>query len=301
MEKKTTIQEIARLRTEKNAVVLAHYYTDPDIQDIADFVGDSLALAQWAAKTDASILVMCGVGFMAETCKILCPQKKVLIPDTEAGCSLADSCQVADLRRFVDEHPGFKVISYVNTTAGVKALSDVVVTSSNARKIVDSYPQDEKLIFGPDRNLGDYINKQTGRQMLLWQGGCHVHSHFSADEILRLRSEHPNAEVLVHPECPTEIQELADRIGSTADLLKYSISSPSDEFIVGTESGVIHKMRQASPGKQFYPVGDVCGYMRLNTLEKLYQALLTESPEVVVDPELAAKAILPINKMLTLS
>lgn len=301
MDKKTTIQEIARLRTEKNAVVLAHYYTDPDIQDIADFVGDSLALAQWAAKTDASILVMCGVGFMAETCKILCPQKKVLIPDTEAGCSLADSCQVADLRRFVDEHPGFKVISYVNTTAGVKALSDVVVTSSNARKIVDSYPQDEKLIFGPDRNLGDYINKQTGRQMLLWQGGCHVHSHFSADEILRLRSEHPNAEVLVHPECPTEIQELADRIGSTADLLRYSLSSPSDEFIVGTESGVIHKMRQASPGKQFYPVGDVCGYMRLNTLEKLYQALLTESPEVVVDPELAAKAILPINKMLALS
>ncbi|MCQ2095729.1 MAG: quinolinate synthase NadA [Bacteroidaceae bacterium] len=301
MDKKTTIQEIARLRTEKNAVVLAHYYTDSDIQDIADFVGDSLALAQWAAKTDASILVMCGVGFMAETCKILCPQKKVLIPDTEAGCSLADSCQVADLRRFVDEHPGFKVISYVNTTAGVKALSDVVVTSSNARKIVDSYPQDEKLIFGPDRNLGDYINKQTGRQMLLWQGGCHVHSHFSADEILRLRSEHPNAEVLVHPECPTEIQELADRIGSTADLLRYSLSSPSDEFIVGTESGVIHKMRQASPGKQFYPVGDVCGYMRLNTLEKLYQALLTESPEVVVDPELAAKAILPINKMLALS
>lgn len=301
MGKDTITQEIHRLCNEKNAVILAHYYTDSDIQDVADFVGDSLALAQWAAKTDAEIIVMCGVGFMAETCKILCPQKKVLIPDAEAGCSLADSCQVADLKRFMEEHPDYKVISYVNTTAGVKALSDVVVTSSNARKIVESYPKEEKLIFGPDRHLGTYINQQTDRNMLLWQGGCHVHSGFSASEVLRLKTEHPEAEVLVHPECPLEIQELADRIGSTADLLNYSVASHANEFIVGTENGVIHKMQHSSPSKRFYPVGDVCEHMRRNTLKKLYDVLLTESPEVLVDPVLASKAILPINKMLSLS
>lgn len=301
MDKRLLKGEINRLRKEKNAVVLAHYYTESEVQDIADFVGDSLALAKWAAKTDADVIVMCGVNFMGETCKILCPEKKVLVLDEKAGCSLADSCQAADLKRFIDEHPGYKVVSYVNTTASVKALSDVVVTSSNAMKVVESYPKDDKLIFGPDKNLGRFINEQTGREMLLWNGGCHVHSGFTAKEILSLKQEHPNAEVLVHPECPKDIQLLADKLGSTADLLKYSAESASDEFIVATENGVIHKMKESSPGKKFYPVGNVCDYMRLNTLDKLYTALLTEQPEVIVDKELASMAIRPIEKMLRLS
>lgn len=301
MDKRLLKSEINRLRKEKNAVILAHYYTESEVQDIADFVGDSLALAKWAAKTDADVIVMCGVNFMGETCKILCPEKKVLILDEKAGCSLADSCQAADLKRFIDEHPGYKVVSYVNTTASVKALSDVVVTSSNAMKVVESYPKDDKLIFGPDKNLGRFINEQTGREMLLWNGGCHVHSGFTAKEILLLKQEHPNAEVLVHPECPKDIQLLADKLGSTADLLKYSAESASDEFIVATENGVIHKMKESSPGKKFYPVGNVCDYMRLNTLDKLYTALLTEQPEVIVDKELASMAIRPIEKMLRLS
>ena len=293
--------EIDKLRREKNAVVLAHYYTDGEVQDVADFVGDSLALAQWAAKTDADIIVMCGVNFMGETCKILCPDKKVLVPDNNAGCSLADSCQAADLSRFIDEHPGYKVVSYVNTTASVKALSDVVVTSSNARKVVDSYPKDEKLIFGPDRNLGAYINKVTGRDMLLWQGGCHVHGSFSADEIISLKQTHPEAKVLVHPECPKEIQDLADEVGSTAGLLKYATLSDAKEFIVATEYGVIHEMQQKSPAKHFYRVGGPCKYMKLNTLEKLYHCLRDETPEVFVDPTLASQALKPIKKMLSLS
>ena len=220
--------EIRRMCKEKNAVILAHYYTEGEIQDIADFVGDSLALAQWAAKTEADIIVMCGVHFMAETDKILCPDKKVLVCDLNAGCSLADSCKADDLKAFIDEHPGYKVVSYVNTTAAVKALTDVVVTSSNAKLIVDSFPQDEKLIFGPDHNLGDYINSLTGRQMLLWNGGCHVHGQFSLEKILLLKQENPDAKLLVHPECPKSIQLLADVIGSTANLLNFAIK---DDFI----------------------------------------------------------------------
>ena len=292
---------IRRMCEEKNAVVLAHYYTEADVQDVADFVGDSLALAQWASKTDADIIVMCGVNFMGETCKILCPEKKVLVPDTAAGCSLADSCQAQALKDFISQHPGYKVISYVNTTAAVKALSDVVVTSSNARKIVDSYPEDAHLIFGPDKNLGAYINKVTRRNMLLWQGGCHVHSGFSLEEVIRLKELHPEARVLVHPECPKEIQDEADVVGSTADLLKFSIQSDATEFIVATEQGVIHKMKEASQAKQFYPVGSVCDYMRMNTLEKVFLALRDEKPEMIVDSCLAAQAIKPINKMLALS
>ncbi len=312
MEREQLKSDIQRLRREKNAVILAHYYTEPDIQDIADFVGDSLALAQSAARTEADIIVMCGVHFMGETCKILCPDKKVVVPDLEAGCSLSDSCRAADLRAFIDEHPGYKVISYVNTTAEVKALSDVVVTSSNARRVVDSYPKDEKLIFGPDKNLGAYINSITGRDMLLWNGGCHVHGRFSLQAILALKAEHPGAKVLVHPECPAAIQAVADEIGSTAGLLKYSVECPAREFIVATESGILHKMQQASPDKTFYPappemtesIGCSCNeciYMRLNTLDKLYRALLNETPEIVVAPDVSEKAMKPIRKMLELS
>ncbi len=312
MKKEDIKQEIRRMCLEKNAVILAHYYTEGEVQDIADFVGDSLALAQSAAKTEADIIVMCGVHFMGETCKILCPDKKVIIPDLNAGCSLADSCKAEDLKAYIDEHPGYKVVSYVNTTAAVKALSDVVVTSSNARKVVDSYPKDAKLIFGPDKNLGAYINSITGRDMLLWNGGCHVHGRFSLEAILALKKEHPEAKVLVHPECPAAIQAVADEIGSTAGLLNYAIQSEAQEFIVATESGILHKMQQACPDKQFYPappevtegVGcscNECSYMRLNTLEKLYKALKDEKPEIQVDAELAVKAVLPINKMLELS
>lgn len=304
--------EIRRIAKEKNAIIMAHYYTDGSIQDIADFVGDSLALAQYAAKTDADIIVMCGVNFMGETCKILCPEKKVLVLDTNAGCSLADSCPAEDLKKFKDEHPGYKVVTYVNTTAAVKALSDVVVTSSNARLVVESYPKDAKLIFAPDKNLGVYINSITGRDMLLWNGGCHVHGRFSLEAILNLKKEHPAAKVLVHPECPAAIQAVADEIGSTAGLLKYSINDDATEFIVATESGILHKMQAASPDKKFYPVPpemtegigcscNECSYMRLNTLEKLYNTLQTEQPEINVDPQLAAEAIRPINKMLELS
>ncbi|MBR4589377.1 MAG: quinolinate synthase NadA [Bacteroidaceae bacterium] len=304
--------EIRRIAKEKNAIIMAHYYTDGSIQDIADFVGDSLALAQYAAKTDADIIVMCGVNFMGETCKILCPEKKVLVLDTNAGCSLADSCPAEDLKKFKDEHPGYKVVTYVNTTAAVKALSDVVVTSSNARLVVESYPKDAKLIFAPDKNLGAYINSITGRDMLLWNGGCHVHGRFSLEAILNLKKEHPEAKVLVHPECPAAIQAVADEIGSTAGLLKYSINDDATEFIVATESGILHKMQAASPNKKFYPVPpemtegigcscNECSYMRLNTLEKLYNTLQTEQPEINVDPQLAAEAIRPINKMLELS
>ena len=304
--------EIRRMCKEKNAVILAHYYTEGEIQDIADFVGDSLALAQWAAKTEADIIVMCGVHFMAETDKILCPDKKVLVCDLNAGCSLADSCNADDLKAFIDEHPGYKVVSYVNTTAAVKALTDVVVTSSNAQLIVDSFPQDEKLIFGPDHNLGDYINSLTGRQMLLWNGGCHVHGQFSLEKILILKQENPDAKLLVHPECPKSIQLLADVIGSTANLLDYAIKDECQKFIVATESGILHKMTQACPDKVFIPappeatetIGcqcNECSYMRLNTMEKLYNTLKYEWPEVTVDEDIAKKAVVPINRMLEIS
>lgn len=305
-------KEIRRMCKEKNAVILAHYYTDGAVQDIADFVGDSLALAQWSAKTDADIIVMCGVHFMGETNKILCPDKKVLVLDLNAGCSLADSCNAADLKKFVDEHPGYKVVSYVNTTAAVKALTDVVVTSSNAKLVIDSFPQDEKLIFGPDKNLGGYINSVTGRNMLLWDGGCHVHGQFSLQKILAIKAEHPNAKILVHPECPAPIQKIADVIGSTAGLLKYSIENEATEFIVATESGILHEMQKACPQKTFIPappettesIGcscNECAYMKLNTLEKLYNTLKYEWPAIEVDKDIQEKALRPIDRMLEIS
>ena len=306
-------EEIRTLCREKNAVILAHYYTTGDIQDVADFIGDSLALARKAAETDADIIVMCGVHFMAETCKILSPEKKVLCPDLNAGCSLADSCRAEDLKKYKEEHPGYKVVSYVNTTAAVKALTDVVVTSGNAKKIVDTFPKDEKLIFGPDYNLGSYINSVTGRQMLLWNGGCHVHERFSAAEIVRLKKEHPEAEVLVHPECKGPVVVLADVVGSTAVLLKHAVESQTKEFIVATEAGILHEMTRKCPDKTFIPVPpevsegslgcscNECDYMKMNTLQKIYNALKYEWPTVDVDPATAREAVKPIERMLELS
>ncbi|MDR2915038.1 MAG: quinolinate synthase NadA [Tannerella sp.] len=303
------VAEINRMRKEKNAVILAHYYQTGDIQDIADCVGDSLALAQWAAKTTADIIVLCGVHFMGETAKILSPEKKVLVPDLAAGCSLADSCPADEFEKFVKTHPGYQVISYVNTTAAVKALTDVVVTSTNARKIVDSFPKDAKLIFGPDRNLGNYINSITGRNMLLWDGACHVHEQFSLEKIIELKKEYPEAEVIAHPECKQPILMIADFIGSTAALLKHTRESPKTQFIVTTESGVIHEMRKCSPQKIFIPAPpndstcacNECNFMRLNTMEKLYLCLRDEKPEIWVDPDIRERAVKPIHRMLELS
>ena len=278
--------EIRRMCKEKDAIILAHYYTQGEIQDIADFIGDSLALARKAANTDAKIIVMCGVHFMAETCKILSPDKLVLAPDLNAGCSLADSCKADDLRKYKEEHPGYKVVSYVNTTAAVKALTDVVVTSGNAKKIVDTFPKDEKIIFGPDYNLGSYINEVTGRNMLLWNGGCHVHERFSVAEIVKLKEAHPKALVLAHPE---------------------------NEYIVATEAGILHEMQRKCPDTIFYPVppeiseGGVgcscneCDYMKMNTLKKIYNTLKYEWPSVEVDADIAKDAVKPIERMLDLS
>ena len=291
---------------------MAHYYTRPEIQDVADFIGDSLALAQKATTVDADIIVMCGVHFMGETMKILCPDKKVLIPDMAAGCSLADSCKAEDLAKFKAEHPEHMVVSYVNTSAAVKALTDVVVTSSNARKIVEQLPQDAKIIFGPDKNLGNYINSVTGRDMLLWEGACHVHSRFSLEALLDLKKKNPDAPVLAHPECKAVILTQADKIGSTKALLDFAISSPQKRFIVVTESGILHEMQKACPDKEFIPVPpeatetigchcNECEYMRLNTLEKLLACLQTEQPEIIVEPSLAEKALLPIERMLRMS
>ena len=301
--------EIKKLCKEKNAVILGHYYQSGEIQDIADFVGDSLALAQWAAKTDADIIVMCGVHFMGETAKVLCPEKKVLVPDFNAGCSLADSCPADAFAKFVKEHPEHTVISYVNTTAAVKAVTDVVVTSTNAKQIVDSFPQDEKIIFGPDRNLGNYINSITGREMLLWNGACHVHEQFSVVKILELKKQYPDADVLVHPECKGAVAKLADKVASTAGLLKHAVNSPKKDFIVATESGILHEMRKQCPEKNFIPVPpedgscscNECNFMRLNTLEKLYNTLKYEWPEVTVDAEIAKEAVKPIQRMLEIS
>lgn len=301
--------EIDRLRKEKNAVILAHYYQTGEIQDIADFVGDSLALAQWAAKTEASLLVMCGVHFMGETAKILCPDKKVLVPDLNAGCSLADSCPAEAFGRFVKAHPGHTVISYVNTTAAVKALTDIVVTSTNARQIVESLPKEEKIIFGPDRNLGHYINSITGREMVLWDGACHVHEQFSPARILELKRQYPDAAVITHPECKEAVVAVSDFVGSTAALLKYTVQSDKTRFIVATESGVIHEMRKRSPEKEFIPAPpeasaracNECEYMRMNTMEKLYNCLKYELPEIHVDEALSREAIRPIRRMLEIS
>lgn len=305
--------EIRKLCKEKDAVIMAHYYTTGDIQEVADFIGDSLALAQQAAKTTAKIIVMCGVHFMAETCKILCPDKIVLCPDPAAGCSLADSCKAEDLKKFKDEHPDHMVVSYVNTTAEVKALTDVVVTSGNAKKIVDSLPKDAKIIFGPDYNLGSYINSVTGRDMLLWNGGCHVHERFSVDEIKKLKKEHPEAVVLAHPECKGPVLAIADVVGSTAVILKYCVESDNKEFIIATESGILHEIERQCKDKTFYPVppevseGSVgchcneCEYMKMNTMQKIYDCLKNESPQVEVPQEIIKEAVKPIERMLELS
>lgn len=303
------VEEINRMRKEKNAVILAHYYQTAEIQDIADFVGDSLALAQQAAKTTADIIVFCGVHFMGETAKVLCPDKKVLVPDLNAGCSLADSCQAVEFEAFVKQHPDHIVVSYVNTTAAVKAVTDVVVTSTNARQIVGSFPADTKMIFGPDRNLGNYINSITGRQMLLWNGACHVHEQFSLEKILALKKQYPEADVITHPECKQAIVAVSDFVGSTAALLKYTVKSEKKQFIVATESGVIHEMRKQSPDKEFIPAPpedgscacNECNFMRLNTMEKLYNCLKYELPEIFVDETVQEKAIRPIIKMLEIS
>ncbi len=303
------IKAINELKKEKNAVILAHYYQKGEIQDIADFVGDSLALAQWAAKTEADIIVMCGVHFMGETAKILSPTKKVLVPDMNAGCSLADSCPADAFEQFVKEHPGYTVISYVNTTAAVKAVTDVVVTSTNAKQIVESFPKDEKIIFGPDRNLGNYINSITNREMILWDGACHVHEQFSVEKIVELKAQYPDALVLAHPECKGAVLRLADYIGSTAALLKYAINCPEQRFIVATESGILHEMQKKCPQKTFIPAPpndstcacNECSFMRLNTMQKLYDCLKNEMPEIMVDAEIAAKAVKPIQRMLEIS
>lgn len=303
---------IRQLCKEKNAIIMAHYYTRPEIQEVADFIGDSLALAQKATQVKADIIVMCGVHFMGETMKILCPDKKVLIPDMAAGCSLADSCKASDLACFKAEHPGYMVVSYVNTGADVKALTDVVVTSSNAKKIVDQLPEDAKIIFGPDKNLGNYINSVTGREMLLWDGACHVHSRFSLEALLALKEQYPDTPVLAHPECKAVILSQANVIGSTKALLDYSIKSPQKRFIVVTESGILHEMQKACPNKEFIPVPpevsesigcqcNECEYMRLNTLEKLFACLRDETPEILVSDDIAARAVLPIRKMLDMS
>ncbi len=303
---------IRQLCKEKNAIIMAHYYTRPEIQEVADFIGDSLALAQKATQVKADIIVMCGVHFMGETMKILCPDKKVLIPDMAAGCSLADSCKASDLACFKAEHPGYMVVSYVNTSADVKALTDVVVTSSNAKKIVDQLPENAKIIFGPDKNLGNYINSVTGREMLLWDGACHVHSRFSLEALLALKEQYPDTPVLAHPECKAVILSQANVIGSTKALLDYSTKSPQKRFIVVTESGILHEMQKACPKKEFIPVPpeasesigcqcNECEYMRLNTLEKLFACLRDETPEILVSDDIAARAVLPIRKMLDMS
>ncbi|MCI6500467.1 MAG: quinolinate synthase NadA [Prevotella sp.] len=305
--------EIRKMCKEKDAIILAHYYTVGDVQDVADFVGDSLALARKAADTDAKVMVMCGVHFMAETCKLLSPDKTVLCPDLNAGCSLADSCKAEDLKKFKDEHPGYKVISYVNTTAAVKALTDVVVTSGNAKKVVDRLPEGDNYIFGPDYNLGSYINEVTGRKMLLWNGGCHVHERFSVDAIAQLKKEHPEAVVMAHLECKGPVLALADVVGSTATMLEYAKANPKKEFIVATEAGILHEMQRSCPDAIFYPVPpeisegglgcscNECQYMKMNTLEKIYNTLKYGWPEVNVDSVIATDAVKPIIKMLELS
>lgn len=302
-------EEIAKVKKEKNALIMAHYYQRDEIQEIADFIGDSLALARQAADTDADIIVMCGVHFMGETAKILCPDKKVLVPDLAAGCSLADSCPADEFAAFVAEHPDHTVVSYVNTSAAVKAHTDIVVTSGNARKIIEQLPQDEKIIFGPDRNLGEYINSVTGRSMLLWNGACHVHDRFSLQRILDMKKEHPGAKILVHPECRRPLQLIADKVGSTAALLDYARADEAKEFIVVTESGILFEMRRQCPGKTLLaaPAEDAecqcneCDYMKLNTLEKVYRALVDEQPEINVDAAIAEKALRPIRRMLDMS
>jgi len=302
-------QAIEKLKSEKNAIILAHYYQTNDIKDIADFVGDSLALAQWASRTQADVIVLCGVHFMGETAKILCPEKRVFIPDSDAGCSLADSCPVDQFEAFLEQYPDHTVISYVNTSAAIKALTDVVVTSTNAYQIVESFPKSMPIIFGPDRNLGNYINSITGRNMVLWDGACHVHEQFSIERILELKKTYPQALVLAHPECKSALLKLADHIGSTSSLLKFAVTSPAKAFIVATESGILHEMQKQCPDKLFIPAPPIdstcacneCSFMRLNTMEKLYRCLRDETPEIIVDEAVRQKAEKPIRRMLEIS
>jgi len=300
--------EINRLKQEKNAVILAHYYQESDIQDIADYIGDSLGLSQEAAKTDASMIVFAGVHFMAETAKILSPDKKVLLPDAKAGCSLSDSCPSHLFRKFKEKYPDHLVITYVNCTAELKALSDIVCTSSNAVQIVNSLPADQKIIFGPDKNLGAYVIKKTGRDMVLWNGACMVHEIFAREKITKLKQRHPEAKFLAHPECEEAILEMADYVGSTTGLLNYTINNPAKEFIVATEAGIIHQMEKSNPDKTFIPAPpnnacacNDCPHMKRNTLEKLYLCLKNEQPEIDVPREIIDRARLPIERMLEIS
>ena len=306
---KQLIEAINLLRKQKDALILAHFYHEDAIQEIADYVGDSLALAQWASKAQNEIIVMCGVHFMGETAKILSPDKKVLIPDRDAGCSLADSCPADEFEDFIAKYPEHTVISYVNTTAAVKALTDIVVTSSNAKQIVDSLPQKEKIIFGPDRNLGNYINGITGRNMMLWDGACHVNEQFSLIKILELIKQNPDALLLAHPECKKYILEVADHVGSTSSILKFATNSENEKFIIATEAGILHELRKQNPDKIFIaaPPEDAtcacneCSYMKLNTLEKLYLCLKNEEPEITVDENIRIKAVKSIERMLEIS
>jgi quinolinate synthase len=300
--------EIERLKKEKNAIVLAHYYQEPDIQDVADYIGDSLGLSQQAASTDADIIVFAGVHFMAETAKILSPQKKVLLPDLKAGCSLADSAPPELFRRFKEKHPDHLVISYINCSAGIKALSDIICTSSNAEKILDSLPKDQKIIFAPDRNLGAYLARKTGRDMLLWNGACMVHEIFSLEKITKLKIRHPKAKVIAHPECEQAVLEIADYIGSTTGLLKFSQKDDAKEYIVVTETGILHQMQKENPGKTFIPAPpnnacacNDCPHMKLNTLEKLYLCMEYEEPEITMNETLRIAAKKPIDRMLEIS
>lgn len=300
--------EIEKLKKEKNAIILAHYYQEPDIQDIADYIGDSLGLSQEAAKTDADVIVFAGVHFMAETAKILSPGKTVLLPDVKAGCSLADSCPPHLFRKFKEKYPDHLVITYVNCTAELKALSDIVCTSTNAVQIVESLPKDQKIIFGPDRNLGAYVAKKTGRDLVLWNGACMVHEIFSQEKITKLKERHPNAKFIAHPECEEVVLKMADYIGSTTGLLKYTITNPATEFIVATESGIIHQMEKANPTKTFIPAPpnnscacNDCPYMKRNTLEKLYLCIKNGLPEVTVPQHIIEQAVKPIQRMLDIS
>lgn len=303
------VGEINRLRKEKNVVILAHYYQTGDIQDIADFVGDSLALSRAAAKAEADIILFAGVHFMAETAKLLAPDKKVLIPDLNAGCSLADSCDPVEFRKFVEDNPGRTVITYVNSTAEIKALTDIICTSSNAFKIVESLPADEKLIFAPDRNLGNYINNRVKRDMLIWDGACHVHEEFSLEAILKVKSDNPDASIIVHPECELPVRMVADFIGSTGALLKFIKEDSSNKYIVGTEPGIIHQMKKACPSKIFIPAPpkdsscacSECNFMKLITMEKIYNTLKYELPEVIIDESIMERAARPIVRMLEIS
>lgn len=306
---KNILKEIEALKKEKNAVILAHYYQTPDIQDIADFVGDSLALSQKAAETKADIIVFAGVKFMAETAKILSPEKKVIIPDLMAGCSLADSCKKEDFEKFINDNPGRTVVTYVNTTADIKALSDIACTSSNAKQIIESLPEDEKILFGPDRNLGNYIKSLTGRDIVVWDGACHVHEQFSLKAILKLKKENSGAKIIAHPECEMPVRMVADYIGSTSGLLAFVSKDQGTTYIVATEPGIIYQMKKAEPEKKFIPAPpkdstcgcSECSFMKLITLEKIYKSLKFEEPEVTVDPSIIERAAVPIKRMLEIS